>query len=108
MNWYKQAQFGSIRQRLIDIRNAIASGVGTTKEMMQIYNKWIRGKATSQEVEIANKQARDLLKGSALASLLIIPGGSLLIFVLIKFARKFGIELVPSYFKEERANDELV
>jgi len=104
MNWYKQSQNGFIKRKLLEIRDAIAQGAGSTKEMVQTYSKWVRGTATPEEVASANDCAKDLLKGSVLGSLFILPGGVLIIFVLVKMAKKFGIDLIPTF----GADDELV
>ena len=104
MNWYKEAQFGFIKKKLLEIKDSIANGAGSSKEMVQTYSKWVRGKATTEEVTSANDCAKDLLKGSVLASLFILPGGALIIYALVKMAKKFGIDLIPSF----GAEDELV
>ena len=104
MNWYKQAQFNFVKKKLLEIKDAIAQGAGGTKDMVQTYTKWLAGKATSEEIAAANDNAKDLLKGSVLASLFILPGGALIIYALVKFAKKFGIDLIPTF----GGDDELV
>jgi len=104
VNWYKTAQFGFIKKKLLEIKDAISSGTGSSREMMQIYTKWLRGQAEPGEIALANDCAKDLLKGSVLASLFVLPGGALIIFALVKLAKKFGIDLVPNFGED----DELV
>jgi len=104
VNWYKEAQFGFVKEKLLEIRDAIAQGSAGTKEMIQTYAKWVRGQATPQDIAVANEQAKDLLKGSVLASLFMLPGGVLIIYALVKFAKKVGIDLIPSF----GGDDELV
>ena len=103
MNWYKTTQLGFMKRKLLEIRDAIAQGAGSSKEMVQIYSKWLKGQATNEEITDANECAKDLLKGSVLASLFILPGGALIIFALVKLAKRFGIDLIPSFGD----NDEL-
>jgi|3_EtaG_2_1085321.scaffolds.fasta_scaffold00565_3 hypothetical protein len=97
MNWYKEAQFGFVKKKLLEVKDAIANGAGASKEMVQTYSKWLAGRATPEEVSAANDCAKDLLKGSVLASLFILPGGALIIFALVKIAKKFGIELISTF-----------
>jgi len=104
MNWYKEAQFGVIKEKLLEIKAAIANGAGSSNEMMQTYSKWLKGQATNEEIALANDNAKDLLKGSVLASLFILPGGALIIYALVKLAKRFGVDLMPSF----GADDELV
>ena len=104
MNWYKYAQLGLVKKKLLEIKEAIANGAGYSKEMVQTYSKWLAGRATPEEVASANDCAKDLLKGSVLASLFVLPGGALIIFALVKMAKKFGVDLIASLGEE----DELV
>ena len=109
VNWYKESQFKQIKQKLLELRNIISREVGDTKEMIRIYYKWLRGQATPQDISVANAQVKDLLKGSVLATLFAVPAGSLLIFALVKLAKRFGIELIPSFKSNSEDNkNELV
>ena len=104
MNWYKQSQFKSIREKLIELKNVIGQETSDTKDMIQTYYNWVKGRATPEEISEANNQVKDLLKGSILASLFLVPlpGMPLVIVGLAKLAKKFGIDLMPSSFRGGR------
>ena len=77
--------------------------------MGRIYKKMLKGRASKSDVKKANEQFKDLLKAVGLSALaaIPIPGGGLLLGVLIKLAKsKFGINLMPSAFYEEGVGEE--
>lgn len=73
-----------------------------TKEGVFLLRKIMRGeKLTPQEVEFVKEQAKDITLGTALLGLFILPGGAFLTAALVKVAKKLGIEITPSAFREE-------
>jgi hypothetical protein len=103
-----------IKQKWIELKQAITQEKTETKEMWAIYEKWLQcdidrnvtpeeepNCPTSDEIVVANQQMKDLLKASGLAILfaLPIPGGALLVAGVIKVGAKFGVQLVPSAFQ---------
>jgi len=104
-----------IKQKWDELKQAIAQEKEETKEMWTIYQKWMQCDTdrnvdpneepncpTSEEIAVANEQMKDLLKASGLAILfaLPVPGGALLVAGVIKVGAKFGVQLVPSAFRQ--------
>jgi hypothetical protein len=56
-------------------------------------------KLHSSEIEMINRQIADVAKGTIIGAAVMSPGGSLIAPFLIKTAKKMGIDLVPSAFK---------
>jgi len=75
--------------------------LGETKEGAAILGKMAMGKELSPEESAALKiQVKDLAKGIPLLALVALPGGGIATVALVKLAKKFGVDLVPTSFKE--------
>ena len=53
-----------------------------------------------EELEKANQQFSDLLKGLGLAGVFALPGGLLAIAFIVKVGEKLGIDIIPKKYKE--------
>jgi len=49
-------------------------------------------------------EVKDLLMGTSLLGLFILPGGGLAVTALIKFAKKFNVEILPTSFQQQPVN----
>lgn len=68
-----------------------------TREAFYLLSKVADGGSLSRdEKKQVYKQAKDILRSLGLAAVVILPGGTLLIFILLRAARHLGIELLPS------------
>jgi alpha-D-ribose 1-methylphosphonate 5-triphosphate synthase subunit PhnH len=75
--------------------------LGETKEGAVILGKMAMGKELSPEESDALKtQIKDLAKGIPLLALIALPGGGIATVALVKLAKKFGVDLLPTSFKE--------
>jgi len=76
---------------------------GETKEGAAILGKMVTGvELSKQESEALKQQVKDLAKGIPLLSLVALPGGGIATVALVKLAKKYGIDLLPSAFKEDQ------
>ncbi len=77
-------------------------------EISQIIQSFIRtGKISKEDSKKVSEQLLDTLKMGGAAGLWLVPGGSVLLIILIKLAEKWGINLLPSAFnKKKRGNNE--
>ena len=55
---------------------------------------------TKEELDQANKQFSDLLKGLGLAGVFALPGGLLAIAFMVKLGEKLGIDIIPEKYKK--------
>ena len=55
---------------------------------------------TKEELEQANKQFSDLLKGLGMAGVFALPGGLLAIAFIVKVGQKLGIEIIPEKYRK--------
>jgi hypothetical protein len=54
------------------------------------------------EAEFLKGQIKDVAKGGFLAGLFILPGGGLASAALVKIAKKYNFDLMPSSFSEQK------
>lgn len=71
-----------------------------TKQASALFAKHMKGeKLTKEESEVVRKQFYDVLKVVGIGvPMILIPGGTVIIAVIIKFAGKYNINLKPSSF----------
>ena len=53
-----------------------------------------------EELDQANKQFSDLLKGLGLAGVFALPGGLLAIAFIVKLGEKLGVDIIPEKYKK--------
>ena len=71
------------------------------KSGAKILKKILEGKKLSKsEMDELKMQAKDLIMGTSLLGLFVLPGGGLAVTALIKFAKKFNVEILPSSFQQ--------
>ena len=76
----------NIRGSLAKIKSILADETRESNEMLKIYQKYVTNneKITKEELDQANKQFSDLLKGLGLAGVFVLPGGLLAIAFIVK------------------------
>lgn len=94
------------RQMLI-LKIALGQEKAETKEMLSIYKKYTRRQASADEMQMANKQFIDLLKGLGLGVVAVLPFAPITIPIMIKLSRFVGVEILPSSFSEDNKNKRL-
>jgi hypothetical protein len=95
----------SLRLKIIDglkkIRKGLAQETVETHEMLKIYISFSQGKASKEEMEVANRQFRDFLKTLGLGAIVVLPFSPITLPLIVKFGKKLGIDVIPSSFKNE-------
>ena len=71
-----------------------------TIDMLQTYRRYTQGKATKDELNTANNQFIDLLKGVGLGIFAILPFAPITIPLIVKLGRMVGVEVLPSAFNK--------
>ena len=92
----------NIKSSLTKIQEILANETRESNEMLKIYQKYVTNneKITKDELEQANKQFSDLIKGLGLAGVFALPGGLLAIAFIVKMGEKLGIEIIPEKYKK--------
>jgi phosphosulfolactate synthase (CoM biosynthesis protein A) len=92
----------NIRSALTKIQLILSNETRESNEMLKIYQKYITNNEsiTKEELEQANKQFSDLLKGLGLAGVFALPGGLLAIAFIVKVGEKLGIDIIPDKYRK--------
>ena len=74
----------NIKLALTKIQSILSNETRESNEMLRIYQKYITNNEsiTKEELEQANKQFSDLLKGLGLAGVFVLPAGYLQLLLL--------------------------
>jgi len=101
MDWM-QEKGKSAKEAIQDFFQKFKQELEETREGAVILTKLAKGEALSAEESAAlATQVSDLAKGIPLLTLLALPGGGVATVVLVKLAKKFGINLMPTAFLAE-------
>jgi hypothetical protein len=92
-----------LKRKMVRVKIALAQEKSETKEMLSIYKKYTKRKATKEEIQFANQQFLDILKGLGLGVFAILPFAPITIPVMIKVGRLVGVEILPSSFTEDKS-----
>jgi hypothetical protein len=87
-----------IRFSMIRLQQALSQEKEETKQMLRIYNNYVLGNSSKDELKIANQQLADVLRATGLSIFAILPFAPITIPVIVKLGRKLGIEVMPSAF----------
>lgn len=90
-----------VKKFLVACKRALEIETEETKQMIQIYLRSAHGAASKEELRIAHKQFRDLLKSLGLGALLILPFAPLSLPLVISIGKRLGIDILPSFMKRE-------
>jgi len=86
---------------MTELKAALAQEKVETKEMLSIYKKYSRRQAEPGEMELANKQLMDILKGLGLGVFAVLPFSPITIPILIKLGKMVGVDILPSSFNKD-------
>ena len=76
------------------------------KKMLDIYIKFAEGSASSDELELANSQLRQILKNLGLGILLILPFSPITLPYIFSKAKELDIDLIPNWYKSLSNDDD--
>ncbi len=89
-----------MRKALVVLQKGLAQESAETRQMLAIYHKYTRGEATEQEMQEANQQFKDVIKGLGLSVVVILPFSPITLPAIVKLGKKVGIDVLPSAFRE--------
>ncbi len=92
----------NIRDSLAKLQTILANETKESNEMLRIYQKYMtdNDSITDEELDQANKQFSDLIKGLGIAGVFALPGGLLAIAFIVKVGQKLGIEIIPEKYRK--------
>lgn len=87
----------NINKKIEELRTFLSRQTEQTKKMFEIYKKYLSDKTsvTKEEIEYANIQITNILKMLGISTVFALPGGGLLLPILIKVCLKYGYQILP-------------
>ncbi|EQC44231.1 LETM1-like domain protein [Bacteriovorax sp. Seq25_V] len=70
-------------------------------QMLEIYQRMLKKRATDDEVKWANEQFRDVLRTVGLGALLLLPFAPVTLPFFIKLSKRIGFNILPSSFNNK-------
>lgn len=90
-----------IKEILAKAKNVLEAEAQNSKDLWTTYQKMSTGDASINEINAANKKTQELLKTTRFAFLLALPGTVFLLPAIVKFAKEYDIDLIPSSVSSE-------
>lgn len=91
-----------LRQKMLQLKAALSQEKAETRAMLSIYRKYTQRQASKEEIEFANKQFIDLLKGLGIGVIAVLPFAPITLPVFIKIGKLVGVDILPSAFSEQK------
>ena len=90
-----------LKQQMLRLKIALSQEKAETKEMLTIYRRYTQGKASKEDIKIANQQFGDVMKGLGIGVFAVLPFAPITIPVMIKLGKLVGVDILPSSFNQD-------
>ncbi|WP_028862134.1 hypothetical protein [Psychromonas aquimarina] len=90
-----------LKRDLLVLKGALAQEKQETKEMLITYKRYTQKQATQEEMQAANKQFADILKGLGLGMFAVLPFAPVTIPLIVKLGKIVGVDVLPSSFNKD-------
>lgn len=77
----------------IQVQKFLVNQKDSGAEMLDIYQKYVMGRATEHELELANAHFRNYVKMAGLGALFVLPGAPVTIPLAVKVGKALGVDL---------------
>ena len=93
---------------LLEIKRGLAQETQETKVMLNTYKQFTKGEASKLEMEVANKQFIDVIRGLGLGLLAVLPFSPITLPFVVKLGEKIGVNVLPSAFMTDLQKEGIV
>jgi hypothetical protein len=97
-----------LKRGLLTVKRGLAQESRETKIMLMTYQRFTKGRASKLEMEEANKQFVDVIRGLGLGVLAVLPFSPITLPFVVKLGEKIGINVLPSAFMLGLKEDEII
>ena len=91
---------GRVKKIIDFLKEKFTEETESTRTMLKIYSDYVKGEASDEDIEKANKQLNEILKDLSFGLMAVIPFAPITIPMIAKFAKKYDIDLLPEWFKD--------
>lgn len=97
----------SMRRNLLVIKRGLAIETQETKIMLFTYHQYTLGKASEEEMRLANKQFGNVVRSLGLGVFAVLPFSPITIPAIVKLGERFGVNVLPSSFDFSKKAEEV-
>lgn len=97
-----------LKRGLLTVKRGLAQESRETKVMLITYKRFTEGRASKLEMEEANKQFVDVIRGLGLGVIAVLPFSPITLPLVVKLGEKIGVNVLPSAFMVNFVEDEIV
>lgn len=97
-----------IKVGLLSVKQGLAEESRETKLMLITYKRFTMGQASKLEMEEANKQFVDVIRGLGLGVLAVLPFSPITLPFVVKLGEKLGVNVLPSAFLKDLQEENIV
>ena len=90
----------NIRRALALLKATLKHDTESSRAMLKTYYSFTQGNTSKEDLKKANKQLNVVLKELGFGALTMLPFSPITIPLVAKLARKYGIDIVPDWFKD--------
>ncbi|MEP1444959.1 MAG: hypothetical protein ABJK37_02425 [Paraglaciecola sp.] len=93
---------------LLTVKRGLAQESRETKVMLITYKRFTRGQASKVEMQEANRQFIDVIRGLGLGVLAVLPFAPITLPFVVKLGEKIGINVLPSAFMKDLQEEDVI
>lgn len=97
-----------LKRGLLKVKHGLAQETLETKVMLSTYRRFTKGRASKLEMEEANKQFVDVIRGLGLGVLAVLPFSPITLPLVVKLGERIGVNVLPSAFIIDFKEDEII
>ena len=91
---------GRVKKIIDFLKEKFTEETESTRTMLKIYSDYLKGEASDEDIEKANKQLNEILKDLSFGLMAVVPFAPITIPMIAKFAKKHNIDLLPEWIKD--------
>ena len=97
-----------LKRGLLTVKQGLAEESRQTKTILITYQRFTKGQASKLEMEEANKQFIDVIRGLGLGVLAILPFSPITLPFVVKLGERIGVNVLPSAFMIDPQENEVI
>lgn len=97
-----------VKLGLLAVKRGLAQESRETKVMLVTYKRFTRGQASKLEMQEANRQFVDVIRGLGLGVLAVLPFSPITLPFVVKLGEKIGVNVLPSAFMKDLQEEDII
>ena len=98
---------GRVKKIIDFLKEKFTEETESTRTMLKIYSDYVKGEASDEDIEKANKQLNEILKDLSFGLMAVVPFAPITIPMIAKFAKKHNCLLYTSPSPRDRTRSRM-